>query len=129
MSVIVDGLPVVMQRNAIYWYKHGSRGFDIRQLRRLLGLPRLRPLDTWFNTGISQADAIRGNIAELQTACAAIPVTFTQLVGRYQRENAAERRLFKADPCRPSYYLQGESPAWGTACTWPKPKPTPEGHP
>lgn len=44
----MDGIPVKRQAGMIYWYSWGPHTFDIRVMRRVLGLPNEHPADHWF---------------------------------------------------------------------------------
>ena len=44
----MDGVPVKRQVGMIYWYSWGKHTFDIRVMRRALGLPEDHPADEWF---------------------------------------------------------------------------------
>jgi hypothetical protein len=45
---MVDGTPIKRQFGMIYWYSWGDHEFDIRVMRRALGLPENHPDDKWF---------------------------------------------------------------------------------
>lgn len=44
----INGVPVKRQAGMIYWYSWGKQEFDIRTMRRVLGLPEEQPADKWF---------------------------------------------------------------------------------
>lgn len=44
----MDGIPVKRQVGMIYWYSWGEHTFDIRVMRRVLGLPEESTADKWF---------------------------------------------------------------------------------
>lgn len=44
----MDGVLVKRQVGMIYWYSWGKHTFDIRVMRRALGLPEEHPADKWF---------------------------------------------------------------------------------
>lgn len=44
----MDGVPVKRQVGMIYWYSWGKHTFDIRVMRRVLGLPEEHTADKWF---------------------------------------------------------------------------------
>ena len=44
----IDGIPVKRQVGMIYWYSWGEHEFDIRILRRVLGLPPELTADKYF---------------------------------------------------------------------------------
>lgn len=43
-----DGKPIRRQRGMIYWYRWGRHSFDIRVVRKVLGLPEEHAADKWF---------------------------------------------------------------------------------
>lgn len=50
-GVEVDGVSIRRQRNMIYWYRWGRHTFDIRVVRKVLGLPEESPADNYFMPG------------------------------------------------------------------------------
>lgn len=46
----VDGIPIKRLQGMIYWYQWGEHEFDIRVMRRVLGLPEEHSADRWFMT-------------------------------------------------------------------------------
>lgn len=44
----MDVVPVKRQVGMIYWYSWGKHTFDIRVMRRVLGLPEEHTADKWF---------------------------------------------------------------------------------
>lgn len=44
----INGVPVKRQVGMIYWYSWGKQEFDIRTMRRVLGLPEEQAADNWF---------------------------------------------------------------------------------
>lgn len=47
----VDGVNIRRQRNMIYWYRWGRHTFDIRVMRKVLGLPEESTADKYFMPG------------------------------------------------------------------------------
>jgi hypothetical protein len=43
-----DGKPIRRQRGMIYWFRWGQHTFDIRVVRKLLGLPEDHDADKYF---------------------------------------------------------------------------------
>ena len=44
----INGVPVKRQVGMIYWYSWGKQEFDIRTMRRVLGLSEEQTADKWF---------------------------------------------------------------------------------
>ena len=63
----IDGVPVKRQMGMIYWYSWGKHTFDIRVMRRVLGLPKEHTADKWF-------------MAEKPDPCGSFREQMTQLV-------------------------------------------------
>ena len=112
-SVEVDGVPVKWENGMIYWYLYGEKSFDIRQLRRLLGIPRERDMDTYWERGICEFLALCENIYEIERACEKLKISFAILIKRYEHENKSERERFRSMPDKGRYFLEGMSQEWG----------------
>jgi hypothetical protein len=82
----IDGKPVRRLIGMIYWYGWGDdRDFDIREVRKKLGLPAKNEHDDWFMAERPNACAsFQAQMTELQEAMAGRP--FGSLLDEIERE-------------------------------------------
>ena len=65
----INGVPVKRQMGMIYWYSWGKQEFDIRTMRRVLGLPEEQAADKWFMDAKPDAcGSFHAVMEQLQTA-------------------------------------------------------------
>ena len=71
-GVEVDGVVIRRQRGMIYWYRWGRHTFDIRVMRKLLGLPKESRADQYFMPGNEYAGdgdrALADHVAAINAA-------------------------------------------------------------
>lgn len=71
-GIDLDGTPVRRQRGMIYWYRWGRHTFDIRVMRRVLGLPEKHDADDYFMERSRYANdpdgALAAIVGELRSA-------------------------------------------------------------
>lgn len=67
-----DGKPIRRSRGMIYWYRWGRHSFDIRIVRKVLGLPEKHDADKYFMKHSSyynrDDDALRDILSEVSGA-------------------------------------------------------------
>jgi hypothetical protein len=70
-----DGKPIRRSRGMIYWYRWGRHSFDIRVVRKVLGLPEEHDADKYFMEYSSyygrDDDALRDILSEVREAMGA----------------------------------------------------------
>lgn len=65
----INGVPVKRQVGMIYWYSWGKQEFDIRTMRRVLGLDEEQAADKWFMAAKPDAcGSFQAVMAQLQAA-------------------------------------------------------------
>ena len=65
----INGVPVKRQVGMIYWYSWGKQEFDIRTMRRVLGLAEEQAADKWFMAAKPDAcGSFQAVMAQLQAA-------------------------------------------------------------
>lgn len=120
-TMIIDGRFIKRQSNSIYWYTWGRSSFDsrrfsfdIRSLRKLIGVPQETKDDIYFMRKECGANALKSNIENLIAAAKLHGLSFVDLIRWYKAENAAEaKEHFRTTS---GMLIQGSSPAWGTRC-------------
>jgi hypothetical protein len=81
---LFDGIPVKRQSAMIYWYSWGEHTFDIRVMRKVLGLPEENPADKWFMEKIPDPNgSLKAVMSEIQKALGAR--SFSDVMAEHDR--------------------------------------------
>lgn len=111
---MIDGKPVLRQVGMIYWYSWGRHEFDIRVLRKALGLPMEMTADKYFMAKQpNPCKAFSEIMTQIETAIAG--KKFTQIIAEHDRllneEAEADRVQRKAMMAKPvGNYREIEKP-------------------
>lgn len=90
-----DGIPVKRQRGMIYWYSWGKHTFDIRTMRRVLGLPEEHPADKWFMAPEPDANgSFEALMLQLQVALAGQP--FAEAIKAHDKAMDEDIKAYQA---------------------------------